>query len=43
MANDSLVGWGWHPGEGREPVPGTQEAFGELIRYWVETGAVCPA
>ena len=43
MAHDDLVGWGWHPGEGREPVPGTQEAFGELIKYWVETGAACPA
>jgi len=42
MANDSLVGWGWHPGEGREPAPGTQEAFGELIKYWAEMGAVCP-
>jgi hypothetical protein len=42
MAHDDLVGWGWHPGAGREPVPGTQDAFGELIKYWVETGAVCP-
>jgi cytochrome c5 len=43
MANDSLVGWGWNPGEGREPAPGTQDVFGELIRFWVDTGAVCPA
>lgn len=43
MAEDSLVGWGWNPGEGREPVPGTQEVFGELIAAWVETGAACPA
>jgi hypothetical protein len=42
MAEDDLVGWGWAPGEGREPVPGTQQAFGELIAYWVETGAACP-
>jgi hypothetical protein len=42
MAKDDLVGWGWAPGEGREPVPGTQQAFGELIAYWVETGAACP-
>jgi hypothetical protein len=42
MAHDELVGWGWHPGEGRESAPGTQAAFGELIKYWVETGAVCP-
>ncbi|TXR46884.1 Isoquinoline 1-oxidoreductase subunit [Phyllobacterium endophyticum] len=43
MAHDDLVGWGWHPGEGREPVPGTQEAFGELIKAWVATGAACPS
>lgn len=43
MAHDDLVGWGWNPGEGREPAPGTQEAFGALIHYWVETGAACPS
>lgn len=39
---DPLVGWGWNPGAGREPVPGTQAEFGALIREWVETGAACP-
>jgi hypothetical protein len=43
MAHDDLVGWGWDPGEGREPVPGTQEQFGDLIRLWVESGASCPS
>ena len=43
MAEDSLVGWGWHPGVGRQPAPGTQKEFGELIKAWVDTGAVCPA
>ena len=43
MAHDDLVGWGWHPGDGREPAPGTQAAFGALIKYWVDTGAACPA
>ncbi|MGK9051572.1 Isoquinoline 1-oxidoreductase subunit [Neorhizobium petrolearium] len=43
MAHDELVGWGWNPGAGREPVPGTQAEFGELIRAWVDTGAACPA
>jgi len=43
MAKDSLVGWGWHPGKGREPAPGTQKEFGEVIKAWVDTGAVCPA
>lgn len=42
MAEDHLVGWGWHPGTGREPAPGSQEVFGELIAAWVKTGAVCP-
>jgi hypothetical protein len=41
-AHDKLVGWGWHPGAGREPAPGTQEEFGKLFAEWVATGAVCP-
>jgi hypothetical protein len=43
MAEDSLVGWGWNPGVGREPAPGTQKEFGNLFRAWAEAGAVCPA
>jgi hypothetical protein len=43
MAEDSLVGWAWSPGIGREPAPGTQRQFGELIRAWIDTGAECPA
>jgi mono/diheme cytochrome c family protein len=42
MSHDDLVGWGWEPGEGREPVPGTQAEFGALISAWVGTGAHCP-
>ncbi|SEU35944.1 Isoquinoline 1-oxidoreductase subunit [Stigmatella erecta] len=42
MAEDVLVGWGWAPGEGRQPVPGTQKEFGALIRAWIDTGAHCP-
>ena len=41
-AHDELVGWGWDPGHGREPAPGTQAQFGALIAAWVETGAACP-
>jgi hypothetical protein len=41
-AHDELVGWGWHPGHGREPVPGTQEQFGAIVAAWVDTGAECP-
>ena len=42
MAHDELVGWGWHPGVGRTPAPGTQEEFGALIKAWAESGAYCP-
>ena len=42
MAEDSLVGWGWSPGAGREPVPGTQAEFGALFRAWAKAGADCP-
>ncbi len=43
MAEDDLVGWGWHPGVGRTPAPGTQKEFGALIKAWVDSGAACPA
>ncbi len=43
MSEDALVAWGWEPGVDREPAPGTQEAFGELIHAWIDTGAVCPS
>lgn len=43
MAEDSLVGWGWNPGEGREPAPGTQATFGDLFEAWADAGAECPA
>jgi hypothetical protein len=42
MAEDTLVGWGWNPGAGREPVPGTQEEFGAIFKAWADTGAACP-
>lgn len=41
-ATDGLVGWGWHPGKGRTPAPGTQEIFGQLTQAWIDTGAACP-
>jgi len=43
MRNDSLVGWAWAPGVGRQPAPGTQVAFGSLIEAWAKAGAACPA
>jgi hypothetical protein len=42
MAEDPLVGWGWNPGVGRTPAPGTQKQFGELIKAWADAGAACP-
>jgi len=43
MAEDELVGWGWHPGGKRTPAPGTQAEFGALIKAWADSGAYCPA
>lgn len=42
-AEDSLVGYGWNPGPGRESAPGTQKEFGALTQAWIDTGVVCPA
>jgi hypothetical protein len=42
IAKDRLVGWAWHPGEGRAPAPGTQAQFGALVQAWISTGAGCP-
>jgi hypothetical protein len=40
--HDPIVAWGWSPGHGRTPAPGTQERFGALVAAWVQTGAACP-
>jgi hypothetical protein len=42
IAKDDLVAWGWNPGTGREPAPGTQQAAGELVQAWIDSGAECP-
>lgn len=42
-ATDGLVGWGWEPGEGRTPAPGSQELFGQLTQAWIDNGAACPS
>ena len=42
IATDTLVGWAWAPGFGRQPAPGTQQELGALIEAWMKTGAVCP-
>ena len=42
IATDDLVAWGWNPGPGREPAPGSQQAAGELVQAWIDSGAECP-
>jgi hypothetical protein len=42
LANDDLVGWAWQPGAGRQPAPGTQKQFGDLLQAWIDSGAECP-
>ena len=42
VAKDDLVAYGWHPGAGRVPAPGTQAQAGELIQAWIDSGAECP-
>jgi hypothetical protein len=41
-ASDDLIAWGWEPGFGRDPAPGTQQLFGQLIKAWIDSGAQCP-
>jgi hypothetical protein len=42
IATDTLVGWAWAPGFGRQPAPGTQAQAGALVEAWIKTGAACP-
>jgi hypothetical protein len=42
IGGDTLVGWAWSPGFGRQPAPGTQKEAGALVEAWVKTGAACP-
>jgi hypothetical protein len=42
MATDAVVAWGFQPGEGRMPAPGTQAQLAALIDAWIATGAHCP-
>lgn len=37
-----IVVWGWHPGEGRTPVPLSHEEFVRQMTEWVEKGQACP-
>lgn len=42
VRDDKLVAWGWQPGPGREPAPGSAEATFAALRAWAEAGAPCP-
>ena len=42
MANDDLVGWGWHPGDGRKLPPMSRAAFADQVRLWIAKGAYAP-
>jgi hypothetical protein len=43
IGTDTLVGWAWAPGPGRQPAPGTQQEAGALVEAWVKSGAACPS
>jgi hypothetical protein len=40
--NTPLVLWGWHPGEGRTPIPLPESEFLAKINEWASHGAACP-
>ncbi len=42
IGTNSLVGWAWAPGYGRQPAPGTQARAGALTEAWAKSGAHCP-
>ncbi|MGC1967674.1 MAG: hypothetical protein WA673_14530 [Candidatus Acidiferrales bacterium] len=42
VSSDDLVGWAWHPGDGRALPPLTRPEFANAVREWVKNGAACP-
>ena len=42
VGHDSLVLWGWAPGDGRMTPPLPHAEFVAAMRRWIETGAVAP-
>lgn len=42
IRDDKLVAWGWQPGPGREPAPGSAEETFEALKAWTAAGAPCP-
>ncbi len=41
-AHDSLVMWGWNPGDGRTKPPLSHEEFARQWQIWIENGAAAP-
>lgn len=42
VRDDALVAWGWDPGPGREPAPGSAQETYEAILAWSAAGGQCP-
>jgi hypothetical protein len=42
VRDDKLVAWGWDPGPGREPAPGSAEEAFAALKEWTAAGAPCP-
>jgi hypothetical protein len=43
MAKDDLVGWAWHPGDGRTLPPMSRPVFAAQVRLWIAKGAYAPS
>jgi hypothetical protein len=41
VADDELVGWGWHPGPGRAPVSIPRDELVAKFKEWMAAGAPC--
>lgn len=42
VRDDALVAWGWQPGPGRQPAPGSARETFEALQRWIDHGAPCP-
>ncbi|SDB54668.1 hypothetical protein SAMN03097699_2046 [Flavobacteriaceae bacterium MAR_2010_188] len=42
VSADSLVLWGWKPGEGRSLPPMAHDKFAEMFKTWIEKGSFAP-
>jgi hypothetical protein len=42
FGEDELVGYGWHPGPGRTPVPMPRAELVEHVKTWLAGGSECP-